>query len=256
MDGESHLRARIQSLEGKFKGHRCFMVGNGPSLKDTPLDLIKNEYSFGMNGIAGIFPTTEWRPTFFVSVGNGILFPHYTPTYRAAIATGALSFVNRAYLRLVCPEQDGIYSIPRNVIPVKVTFKHPVPTPDASVWSYDISDSVSKDGSTMVAAFQIATYMGFNPIYLVGCDLGLKPWDWEKEDDPNHFSGDYWGKLEVQGTPYKMTPEHASETQAFLEAGHHIIKTVCTVLRVDVYNATVGGELEAYPRVDFRGLFA
>ena len=39
-------------------GKRVFLIGNGPSLNKTNLDLIKNEYSIAMNRISLIY---EWQ---------------------------------------------------------------------------------------------------------------------------------------------------------------------------------------------------
>jgi hypothetical protein len=53
----------------KFKNihqeQRCFIVATGPSLTFEDLNLIKNEYSFGVNSIAKILDKTEWEPTYY-----------------------------------------------------------------------------------------------------------------------------------------------------------------------------------------------
>ena len=42
-------REKMKSLENKFKGERCFIIGNGPSLNELDLNKIKDEYAFGVN---------------------------------------------------------------------------------------------------------------------------------------------------------------------------------------------------------------
>ena len=39
----------IRSLQNKYEGKRCFIIGNGPSLTPEDLDRIKDEYSFASN---------------------------------------------------------------------------------------------------------------------------------------------------------------------------------------------------------------
>jgi len=59
----------------KYKGHysgRCFIVGNGPSLANTNLDLIKDEISFGMNRIPLIYNKTKWRPTYYIYCSTNV----------------------------------------------------------------------------------------------------------------------------------------------------------------------------------------
>lgn len=47
---------------------RFWLIGNGPSLNDTPLDFLIGENCIAVNKIAGIFPNTQWRPTHYVKV--------------------------------------------------------------------------------------------------------------------------------------------------------------------------------------------
>ena len=64
----SHDGKRIAALKDKYKGKRCFICGNGPSLKAEDLNILsqRGEYTFGMNRIFKIFPQTEWRPSFYM----------------------------------------------------------------------------------------------------------------------------------------------------------------------------------------------
>ena len=44
-------RKRLRSFQKKHEGERCFIVANGPSLKHMNMDLLKNEFTIGMNRI-------------------------------------------------------------------------------------------------------------------------------------------------------------------------------------------------------------
>lgn len=65
----NHIRRKndvaIQKMKRVYKGKRCFIVGNGPSLKTEDLELLKKEITFGSNGIFHLYGRTEWRPTFY-----------------------------------------------------------------------------------------------------------------------------------------------------------------------------------------------
>ena len=54
-------------LPFKYKGQRCFIVGNGPSLNLEDLNKLKNEKTFAFNRIYYIFDKTEWRPSFYIT---------------------------------------------------------------------------------------------------------------------------------------------------------------------------------------------
>jgi len=42
---------KLAALKDSHKGERCFLIGNGPSLRQTDLTLLKNEFTFGFNRI-------------------------------------------------------------------------------------------------------------------------------------------------------------------------------------------------------------
>jgi len=243
------MQARIVKWKDKYKGERCFCVGNGPSLKDTPLHLLKDEYSFGLNKISDHYSETSWRPSFYVNV---TILTTNAEWSRAAMKSMAQtpSFIDYGLFPYVLEAKDGEFFVPDLVFPVGVTKTYRQDDPDPSLWSHDITESVSKYGSSMLSVLQIAVYMGFNPIYLLGCDLGWKPFGWG-EKDPNHFSEDYWGDARVYETEKVVVTEGlANRYTADARSSHVLAKKVCDPMGVKIYNATVGGDLEVYPRVD------
>ena len=56
------MNDNLIKYKDKHKGCRVFIVGNGPSLNKTNLDLIKDEFSIGMNRISLLFNKTKWKP--------------------------------------------------------------------------------------------------------------------------------------------------------------------------------------------------
>ena len=38
-----------ETLSDFHKGERCFIIGNGPSLRETELTKLKGEFTFGLN---------------------------------------------------------------------------------------------------------------------------------------------------------------------------------------------------------------
>jgi hypothetical protein len=123
------------------------------------------------------------------------------------------------------------------------------------------SEKYVRTSSTVtIAALQLAVYLGFNPIYLIGCDTdyrrigkittkkdGSNDYHFigENNDDFDHFRTDYFGKGKAFNPP---SPEKMIDN--YVQA-----KKVCDALGVEVYNATIGGKLEVFPRVKFESLF-
>ena len=54
---------RLTELKDIHTGKRAFIVGNGPSLKQTDLTKLKNEFTFGMNRIYLLFPELGFSTT-------------------------------------------------------------------------------------------------------------------------------------------------------------------------------------------------
>ena len=98
-----------------------------------------------------------------------------------------------------------------------------------------------KYGSGLNVMLQQAAREGFNPIYLIGADLGYQA------GDANHFSIDYHS--------WEMERERAvieNDTQVEM---HTHAKEWCDERGIQILNAGLGGSLEVYPRVDFHSLF-
>ena len=52
--------AYLKSVKGKYKGQRCFVLGNGPSLSPDDLNMLKDEITFASNRIYKIFDKQVW----------------------------------------------------------------------------------------------------------------------------------------------------------------------------------------------------
>ena len=112
--------------------------------------------------------------------------------------------------------------------------------------------SVWSGGTVTFTALQIAYYMGFEKVILIGVDHSYKhvgnPNDEMTADgpDPNHFDPSYFGK----GTRWNLPDLALSEkayvlaSKAFEADGRHII------------NATQGGMLEIFPRASLEAALA
>lgn len=248
----------FSKLKNLYYGKRIFVIGNGPSLRRTPLDALRDEYCIAMNRISLIYPQTDWRPTFFVCITTNIKRMDWQQDILETINSGITSFVWEQ-LRNYIGARD-------NVIYIKCSHGQEV-TNDAPLdwWSNDISKRVCKFGTSMLVALQIAAYLGFNEIYILGADLGFEEsiyqkilrkkitkkmlniagLDREKQQnlyysfDKNHFSRTY-------GTP-GFSPQILNMNMV---AAHRLAKTALEKRGIKIFNATIGGFLEVYNRVD------
>ena len=64
---------RLAALKNAHKGERAFIIGNGPSLKQTDLAKLKNEFTFGMNRIYLMFPELGFATSCLVSINDLVI---------------------------------------------------------------------------------------------------------------------------------------------------------------------------------------
>jgi hypothetical protein len=71
-EGRTSAR-RIAALRDAYRGKRCFIIGNGPSLRQMDLSPLRDEVTFGLNRIYLLFPELGFSTTFLVSINRLVL---------------------------------------------------------------------------------------------------------------------------------------------------------------------------------------
>lgn len=105
-------------------------------------------------------------------------------------------------------------------------------------------------GGSAAWAAQLAYEKGYRELYFIGCDLFQH---WEPETpDPNHFHPEYARYRFARGE--YIVPDMDIVNDGLIHA-HKVAKSELEAQGVAVFNATRGGKLEVYPRVDFDSLF-
>ena len=186
------------NLKDIHKGKRCFIIGNGPSLKAEDLDKLKGEITFAANRIFKIFPRTDWRPTYYICIDYlmyGIDYKEinhidsklrFVPLERA-LAAGEIYDEVTYYNRVV------------NCVDIK---DGKIVRGKEFAFSDNIEDVVYGGQTVLFDAIQIAAYMGFSEIYLLGVDCGYKLEVLENGSivenniEKNHFDDSYDEGLE------------------------------------------------------------
>ena len=243
---ESVYKPKLKALKDSFpEKERCFVIGNGPSLKDTDLDKLDGEVTFATNGIFLAFDKTKFRPTFYI-VEDHLVAEDRRGQINALSGFTKLFPVNLAYCLDEKPDTIFFNHRPRKSYPHGFDF------------STDASEVTYAGCTVTFTALQFAFYMGFKEIYLIGVDCSYSlsaPKKVEKaynvdiidlqKDDVNHFHKDYFGKGFRQ-----HDPQIEKMLEAYMEA-----KKITEENECKIYNATKGGKLEIFTRVDYDSLF-
>jgi len=118
-------------------------------------------------------------------------------------------------------------------------------------FSSDISKCIYNSPTVVFSAMQIAAYMGFKEIYLLGVDQHFHTSRNAKGDivvDPS--AKDYFSDAYNKDKDDLPIPSTELSVNTFVSA-----KQYCGSKGIIIYNATRGGKLEVYPRVEFDSLF-
>ncbi len=238
---------QLRALRHKHLGtRRAFIIGNGPSLNRTDLSQLRNEVTFCVNGFFLKMPELDWVPTYYV------VEDHLVAEDRAA-AINALRGPTRLF-----PSYLGYCLDPG---PDTIFFNHRARErfPHGFDFSTDAADVTYTGCTVTFTCMQLAHYMGFQELYLIGVDASYDiPKDVEVDarqgstavldmasNDPNHFHPDYFGK----GMRWH-DPQVDKMLEAYAEA-----RRVTDALGRPIYNATIGGALEVFERRAYSRLF-
>lgn len=300
----------IKGLENEYSGERVFILGNGPSLTQTPIEMLGSEYTLGLTQIGKIYTDTDWRPSFYYNP----LGPDHS------LAPADLSIVvDNCESETICFLDSGWSDVTKSEANVFYfdkwsLFNSPLANATNSeikqlpisylyeFWSENIANIVYHYHS-MYGAIQVAAFLGFDEMIFLGCDFGMEYSDphmiFKSGLDPHRYDGNKYSYLKksfrkknmlqslANGVAMKLIKKsYMSEFSKYLSVmfnndrndhfskdyfdsivimdgerheyqirkSHIIAKRICEDNGIDMYNATPGGELEVYDRVELNSL--
>ncbi|WP_244846707.1 glycosyltransferase [Mesorhizobium sp. L-8-3] len=230
---------RLSALKDRYKGERCFIIGNGPSLNALDLSKLKNEHTFAVNGIFYKKDEMGFDPTFYVVEDSSVMAENID-AIRAYEAR--YKFFPTIY-RSLHPAEDNVQFFHMN----RGFYEREGASFCVPRFSVDAASRVFCGQSVTYINLQLAYYFGFLKVYMIGMDFSyVIPQNaivkgdliTSTEADPNHFNPSYFGAGKTWKNPkldrVKLNYELARDV--FSAGGREII------------NATKGGKLELFRR--------
>lgn len=225
----------LLSFRNKYKGQRCFIIGNGPSLTAEDLDKLKGEVTFASNRIYKIFDKTDWRPTFYSIFDEGV---------------GLSKDLAENVSKLDCVKfvrEQGYYAYKR--IQGKVCYIHSWHSRkylDNPHFSDNLIEGIYTIATVTYNTMEIARWLGFNEIYLIGMDnkyaySRLRDGTVVKNEGVVSYFSDQGQEL--------PDPSTASATWE-MDLAYDYAEKYSRENGFRIYNATRGGFLEVFERVN------
>lgn len=227
---------RLVELKDIHQGKRAFIIGNGPSLKQTDLTKLKNEFTFGTNRIYLLFPELGFTTTYFCAI-NDLVIAQFADDILALPMPKFLAWRSHRHFSPTLQLSN---------IPTFVYTSYTSPR-----FAQNVTGRVWEGATVTTVALQLAFHMGFEKVILIGVDHDFtSKGDANKTvtsqgDDPNHFMPNYFGK----GVRWQLPDLDTSEVGYIMarEANHKAGR--------EIVDATIGGKLTVFPKVDYNSLF-
>lgn len=239
-------RDKIKTFRDKFVGKRCFIVGNGPSLLKTDLSKLQNEFTFGVNNIFLINEIQKFTPTFYVVEDYKVMHENTKAINQYDVSH---KFFPTEYIQYIHSKNNCFF------FNMNRGFYENCPNFQVPRFSTDCSERIYCGQSVTTLNLQLAFYMGFSEIYLIGMDFEYHIPEKSKingntiqatlDNDPNHFHPAYFGAGKHWHNP----------RLDLVEMNYQLAKMVYTNHNRKIFNATKGGKLEVFQRASYDSLF-
>lgn len=233
-------------------GKRCFILCTGPSIKTQDLSVLRNETCIAVSNFC-VHPQYDLiRPAYYCI--PKLYFPPATMESAVQWFTDINARMGDAKLFLTYGDQDWVreHRLFQGKTVNYLAF--------GRRW-----DSLKKDGidltkplpkmqSVPVMALQIAIFLGFKEIYLLGCDhdhllhYGITRHFYEVKD---HAISRTFTPSNTEWSPF----EEEVRQFGLLSGQYRALRSWAEPQGIRIYNATPGGLLMTFERVRFESLF-
>ena len=214
------------------KGEAVTIVCNGPSLNNVDLERI-NMPTIAMNKINLIFNKTKWRPDYIIC-SNGLVIKQNKSFFESYSKPVFLDFKAQQF-GVKGPNINYFLSSHRRS------------------FSKNFEKEIGSAGTVTFAALQLAYFLGFKQIYIVGMDHNYKGHTAQKsfskiemfegEDvnhfDPNYFKGNLWG------TPNLFISEY----------GYKIARDFLHKNKIKIYDCTINGNCDIFEKKSIKNIY-
>lgn len=216
--------SKLLALKDKYNGKRCFVVATGPSLTMEDLEQIKHEYSFAVNSACKLYDRTSWRPTFY-GIQDRYVFQAMKDKVFDQDDNITLFIADVLKYYAVIPERCILF-------PYNVAY-HYINMRKYNHWfakfSGDSYDTVYDGYSITYSMIEIAVYLGFKEIYLIGTDCSYGS-----------------GKDHIVESGFVDKKAYLNYER--MTAGYGAAKEYADKNGIKIINCTRGGMLEVFPR--------
>ncbi len=227
----------LESMRDKHKGKRCFIIATGPSLRVEDVEKLKDEVTIGVNSLYRLYEKTDYRPTYYA-----VLDPVVQDNVDSNMDKyNSISTDNVFFGALHKSKRNGIIYVPlcyqnhwHNIDNQNFDYAKNLKYNIDLVWGLYDKYTITN------IAIELAIYMGCKEIYLLGVDCNFTgpSIHFDKTDNSDN-----------------VNKEIGYYLQKAMMTGYRFMEKETKKRGVHIFNATRGGMLDEFDRVDFDSLF-
>lgn len=247
-----------------YNEKRCFILGNGPSLKKEQLNLLENEYVFTVNQ----FPKSDLYkkvksnfhiivdPIFFNFEENNEPNLERLQTFKKINNNNNNPICIFPYIEKCKIDKFGL----NEILNCNYIYCNKIITEGYNE-EFDMCKNMPHANTVVQYAIYVAVYMGFKEIYLLGCDM---------TDFILHFTNDNRFSDEKNTHVYEYTENDKRSIEKLssqskekilynyykVYQNYRIIKHYCEKRDIKITNLTKNSILDVYEKNDFKSLLS
>jgi len=247
---DKELLMRNHIFKNKHMGCRCFVIGNGSSLKKQDLSLLSNEITITVNAFYKHPIVEKWQPTYYCfsdpllfdgSTAREIFFQNLRQKIHSSKFLVPVYAKNTVENQKLLPVDQTYYAAFRGTLNNGLNY------------NIDLTESIPGAQSVSQLAIMWSLYMGCSPIYLLGLD---HDWLAHRGMDKHFHRGttiENYSKAEEDLS--KIYYKDDLKAVLDLWKGYETILKITANKNISIINATEGGFLDVFERREYKSIF-
>ena len=241
------LLARNEKFRDIHRGQRCFVIGNGPSLKHQDLSRLSDEVTFATNAFH-LHPLAQEKrlPTYYL-----LSDPEY---FNGEIALDEFSRLKAAIgsTPIFLPHYAKAFITKTSALPEAQIYYVASCGGLEDTWASrpDLTQTIPGAQTVVQLAILAAMYMGCSPIYLLGLDH-----DWLSHGGHHlNFYSDETAAEQPEGNLPGWTYRKMMEAMLTMWDIYEMLLRIANAEGIEIINVTHGGFLDVFKRQRYESI--